>query len=251
MKLQFRHRCLPIIVGIISTIWLTGCETRSISDSGYRGASPYGSHLPASDSGFKGELSEFDVLGVQRDGQITEEQIGKALDAAARVRLRKGCSLLLIQSGAYQPDHPMTHALAKNFNVVPFDGRPETKSDKNPETYAKALRLAAARAGCEAVICYWGTLESARRNLESKSVSWVPVVGWVLPDERQHMRIRLKVAIVDVRSGNWTMFSPEAFDHRALSSMFNKEASDQGQVDKLKQSAYESAASDLAKLYTN
>ena len=229
---------------------LSGCgTTRSISDSGYHGEP---GHYGATEaSPFKGELNEFDVLGVQRGGTITEEEINKTLEAASRVRVRKGSTVLLIQSGAYQPDHPMTEALSKHVNVVPFSGQPDSAGDKSNASYAKALRLAAARAGCESVICYWGTLESARRNLETKTISWVPVVGWMVPDEKQYMRIHLKVAIIDVRSGNWTMFAPEAFDNRAISSMFNKEASDQSQVEKLKRLAYESAAGDLIKIYAN
>jgi len=251
MKNRLRQNAMLGIVLSTAVVIFTGCRTtRSISDSGYR--EPGHGHPSAhAATTLKGELSEFDVLGVRRGGAITDEEIGKALDASSRVRVRKGSSVLLIQSGAYQPDFPMTRALGKHINVVPFSGQYESGADKPDASYARALRLAAARSGCETVICYWGTLESARRNLETKSVSWVPVVGWMVPDEKQYMRIRLKMALVDVRSGNWTMFSPEAFDSKALSSFFNKEASDQGQVEKLKVLAYESAAADVIKIYAN
>ena len=250
MKNKLRHGAILGFVFSTAAVLLAGCTTtRSISDSGYRDSSHHG----AAHTGptFKGELSEFDVLGVRRGGVITDEEINKALEASSRVRVRKGSSVLLIQSGAYQPDFPMTQALGKHVNVVPFSGQYESGTENTNASYAKALRLAAARSGCESVICYWGTLESARRNLETKTVSWVPVVGWVLPDEKQYMRIRLKLAIVDVRSGNWTMFSPEAFDSKSLSSMLNKEAADQGQVEKLKRLAYEKAAEDVIKIYAN
>lgn len=250
MNNSFRHSFVIAISCGVLAITLAGCNaTRSISDSGYREPGHHGAAHAGST--FKGELSEFDVLGVRRGGVITDEEINKALDDSSRVRLRKGSSVLLIQSGAYQPDFPMTQALRKHVNVVPFSGQYESGTENTDASYAKALRLAAARSGCESVICYWGTLESARRNLETKTVSWVPVVGWMLPDEKQYMRIRLKLAIVDVRSGNWTMYSPEAFDSKSLSSLFNKEAADQGQMEKLKRLAYEKAAEDLIKIYAN
>jgi len=245
MKTQM-HYSWFLAVGLLAAGLLAGCHTRSISDSGYRSHSGYAGKT--ANAAYKGELSEFDVLGVRRDNQITDEQIHKALDAATRVRLRKGSSLLLIQSGADQPDSPMSRALSQHFNTVPFNGKPDFNSDIS---YTKALRLAAAQAACETIVCYWGALESARRNLETKTVSWVPVVGWMVPDEKQHMRIRLKVALIDVRSGNWTMFSPEAFDDRAISTLFTKSASDQAQVEKLKRLAYEAAANDLVKTYAN
>jgi hypothetical protein len=47
------------------------------------------------------------------------------------------------------------------------------------------------------------------------------------------------------------MFSPEPFEHAALSARIRRERSDQAQVQKLKQHAYAAAASDLLKLYAN
>ena len=230
------------LAALVFGLLLAGCTTRSISNSSYR-KSGLQAHRD-----FKGELSEFDVLGIEPQAPITEERIAQALESAARVKLRKGSSLMLIQSGAAYPDDPMRHALEKEFHVVPFSGQPPRKEN---ESYAKSLRLAAAQAGCEHVVCYWGVLESARKELSTKTISWVPIVGMVVPDEKQHMRIRLKVAIIDVRHGNWTLFSPDSFENRAISEKLGREASDQGQVEKLKRLAYEAAANDLMKIYSN
>jgi hypothetical protein len=228
---------------------LAGCESRSISDSGYRHHGYYGYYGEGGPkTGYRGELNEFNVLGVERGGQITEEQIVKSLDSAARIKLRKGSSILLIQSGALQPDPPMRRALETHFNVLPFSGQPPRT---NSESYAKSLRLAAAQAGCETILCYWGTLESARRDLDTKTISWVPIVGWMVPDEKQQMRIQLKMAVIEVRTGHWTMFAPESFERHAMSDMLSRESSDQGQVEKLKKLAYEAVAEDLTKIYAN
>jgi hypothetical protein len=225
---------------------LAGCASRSISDSGYRGSGWYG-HNHGSRA-YTGELSEFDVLGIQRGADITEEQIVKILEASAAVKLRRGSKLLLIQSGAAQPDEPMRRALEQQFSVVPFSGQPPRT---NADTYAKSLRLAAAEAGCEHIICYWGVLESAKKGMGTKTISWVPIVGLIVPDEKQQMRIRLKLAVIDVRGGRWTMFAPESFENRAWSEKLGREAADQGQVEKLKKLAYEAAAGDLVKMYAN
>lgn len=247
-SIQLALACLAAL----GLVWLTGCTTRSISNSGYRGGGGY-----YGNSMYRGELTDFDVLGVDRDQTISEVDIGKALDSAGREKLRRGSSVLLIQSGAMFPDEPMASELNRYLNVVPFTGVPtDTRrpGDSAPDTmmpanYSKSLRLAAARGGCENILCYWGVLESAREGLASKSLSWVPVVGWVVPDERQHMRIRLKIAIVDVRTGHWSMLTPEPFEDKSLSGLQSRENSDQRQVETLKRKAYETAARDLLRIY--
>lgn len=232
---------------LAAAMLFAGCSKRSISNSGYGGGGRSYYYCGNSDPFYRGELNEFDLLGVERGDSITDEQIGKALDASGRVTLRKGSSVLLIQSGAMQPDKPMSDAMEKHFVVVPFSGQPGAT---NVAGYAKALRLAAAQAGCETIICYWGALESATRGSEVKAVSWVPVVGGLLPDEAQFMRIRLKLALVDVRTGRWGMSSSGAFEDQSHSNRIGREASDQRQVEKLKQLAYASAADDVVKIHT-
>ena len=60
-----------------------------------------------------------------------------------------------------------------------------------------------------------------------------------MPDEKQHMRIRLKVALLDVRSGNWAVFSPKPFADARLTASPGRGDVDQKQVERLKQLAYE------------
>jgi len=128
--------------------------------------------------------------------------------------------------------------------------RQRTATDPEPLesfSYSKNLRLAAARAGAETLVCYWGTLESARRKMETKTVSWVPIAGWMVPDESQQMRIRLKLALIDVRTGNWRVVAPEPFTDKAWSTGFTRDSSDQKQVELLKRRAYEAGVKLLAK----
>ena len=64
------------------------------------------------------------------------------------------------------------------------------------------------------------------------------------------MRIRLKAAVIDVRSGRWLIFTPDSFEDEALSASFSRRASDQEQVALLKEKGYAAAVSDFVKVYT-
>jgi len=257
------QKLVATAIVVACSVLISGCSTRSISDSGYHSGNAWHGHYHGSPS-YKGELSELDVLGYDRKTKVTEEQIAQALDSAHQVKLSKGANVMVIQSGAYLPDEPVLKGLGQYFNVVPFTGQPDRfmqplylkvnlprELEPEPESYAKTLRLAAAQAGCQSIICYWGTLESAVRRHGTKTVSWVPVVGGLVLDETQYMRIRLKVAVVDVRSGNWAVFTPEVYENKALSGKIVREASDQSQVEKLKKLAYATAVEDLVKIYAN
>ncbi|MBI4595823.1 MAG: aminopeptidase, partial [Candidatus Tectomicrobia bacterium] len=217
----FRFPALIIIIALM----VSGCAKRSISDSGYRSESGYRSQA-SSNPFYKGELSEFQILGINPEAKITQEEINRALESKQRLTLPKGSSIMLIQSGAMIPDEPMVKALEKYYNVSVFSGVPLAQGGND---YAMTLRLAAAKGGFEKIVAYWGILETAQKGYATKAVSWVPFVGGVIPDEGQEMRIRLKVAVIDVRSGQWDMFSPAPFQNTAASARYTRESSDQDQ----------------------
>ena len=87
---------------------------------------------------------------------------------------------MLVQSGAIMPDDQMVRALESHHRIVAFSGIPTAPSNGN---FAPALRLAAARGGCEKIMVYWGILETAQKDLSAKTISWVPIVGGIIPDE--------------------------------------------------------------------
>jgi hypothetical protein len=234
--MRFAH-----LLCIAALLALAACATRSISDSGYPGRYGYGSSNPL----YKGELSEFDVLGVDAGKEVSDEEIASAfVENPQRRLLKRGDRVMLIQSGAMIPDPEMTEHLEKTFSVSVFTGVPEReKSDK--ASYSASLRLAAAKAGISTIFVYWGVLESGVENLGTKTVSWIPIIGAALPDEAQSMRIRLKVAAIDVKSGEWEIFTPKMMGDRSYSARINRGQSDQGQVLALKAAAYENLAGDL------
>jgi hypothetical protein len=263
---------------VLALVWTCGCKTntRSISNSGYSGQ--YGYQPPPR------ELEEFDVLGIERGQAISEEEIARASAQAQRVGILHGKTILLIQSGAIYPDGPMVTELEKSFHVVPFSGvaeepkgtsadetrvrtrnaviitesgnsttvplsaeKYETKKTAEAEkgNYSRFLRLAAARAGAEAIVCYWGILETENERLATKTISWLPGASWVVPDEREHLRIRIKMAVVDVRSGSWTVLSPDPIEAKAWSASSRREAVDQKKVEALKAKAYQATVARL------
>lgn len=221
---------------------LTGCATRSISNSGARDGC-YG----RSNDFYKGELSEFDVLGIRSEPLFGQSEINAALESEKEMSIENGSGILLIQSGALMPDEAMVESLRKNYKVAFLSGIPETIDGKS---YSSCIRLAAAKAGCETIVAYWGFLETTQKGLATKAVSWMPFVGGTIPDKNQLMRIRLKVAVVDVRTGQWDVFSPTAFQDNAMSARHTRESSDQDQVELLKERAYEAAAQEIATRYS-
>jgi hypothetical protein len=222
---------------------LAGCGTRSISNSGYEADSSRGRHVSQ-----VRELDEFQVLGINPKQGATEDEIKLALANRQPLNVRKGSNVMLVQSGAPMPDEPMRKSLERSFNVSGFTGVPVTGD--TPTAYATSLRLAAARAGCESIVVYWGVLETASENKATKNVSWVPFLGWGINDENQLMRIRLKVAVIDTKSGAWNMFSPEAIDDIGSSSYMSRKSSDQRQVETLKEKAYLATADDIVKRFS-
>jgi hypothetical protein len=263
MKNNMRNSKFPILA--VALLLFAGCAkyTRSISHSDYPERPSYGG--PRTGEGvtdpafeYRGELSEFDVLGISRDEMTSEADIRRALQNSSPVKLRPYSSILLIQSGALFPDGAMVTELNKHYRVVPFSGVPsvhrtvagiaQTESS-DPEGYSRTLRLTAARGGAEFIVCYWGMLESESDRLATKTVSWVPVVHQIVPDEKQHMRIQIKMALVDVRSGNWSVFSSKPFDDARVSTARRRGAVDQEQVERLKNLAYEASVTELVRAF--
>ncbi|MBC8325447.1 MAG: aminopeptidase [Verrucomicrobia subdivision 3 bacterium] len=234
----------PLLLILCVAACTIGCQTRSISNSDYHGSWMY-----------RGELSELEVLGVAADEQITEADIAAALEAEAKVTLRRGDRVVVVQSGAQFPDDPMLKALEPLYSVVPLSGVPTTdrryrEQPPGPkQPLDKSLRLAAAKAGAKTLIVYWGVLESGREEHGTKIISWVPVVGRMVPDEKQKIRIRLKAAVIDVATGTWEFVIPEAYDDTATSARLNREESDQAQVARLKVKGYEALAKALTARY--
>ena len=240
-KISALRRTVAISI-FLTALALQGCGVRSISDSGYQ-AESQGRFRPASNALYKGELTEFEVLGIASQTPASQEEINRSLEDRQRLTLPKGSPIMLVQSGAIMPDDQMVRALESHHRIVAFSGIPTEPSNGN---IAPALCLAAARGGCEKIMVYWGILETAQKDMSTKTVSWVPIVGGMIPDESQEMRIRLKVAIIDVKSGQWKTISPKPIQDTSVSARYSRASSDQRQVEALKSQAYAELANDIA-----
>lgn len=227
---------LPLL--LLLALALSGCETRSISDSGYRPGWGGGTS-----SLYQGELTELDILGAAPSQDATEANIGKALETAAMPKLKRGDRVIFIQSGAPVPDNAMLEEAARYLEIAPFSGTPP--GDK--AGMSQSLRLRAAQGGFRYIVCYWGVLESARVDNEGRVASWVPIFGYFIPDQKQQMRIRLKALILDVASGSWKMITPEIYNDAGASSGYSRETKDQRLVNALKEKGYKSLITDLLK----
>lgn len=233
------------ILPVLAALLLVGCAHDRSSD--YRRAD-YGSRK-ALKSHYNGghELADADVLG-SSSVKPSDEEIVKTLSRSSKVELRQGEAVLVVQSGETVPDPRMVTELNKHFRAIPFSG---VRSDwivgdsSDSPDYAKALRLAAAQAGAEKILCFWGSLEVANHDLSTKTITWLPVVDVIVPDQKDRVRVHLKMALVDVRSGSWTILRTEPMEGELLSTGWGREHLEPERVRELKKKSYEAAVNTL------
>jgi hypothetical protein len=204
-------------------------------------------------------LSELAVLGVDVGKKISESDIQEAVERRGTIKINRSDKLVLVQSGAQFPDDALMREAEKFYSVVPLSGIPsggnrayqwQQPSDKEAvPPLDMAFRLTAAKAGADTLIVYWGVIESAREGYATKTVSWVPIVGSLLPDEEQQMRIRLKAAIIDVKTGYWEMLIPEVYEDEVQTAGINRKEKDQKQVEVLKERGYKRLIADIQTRY--
>lgn len=193
------------------------------------------------------ELQDTDVFG-SAAAKPTEEEIAKALDRSSKVELRAGDGVLVVQSGKTVPDPRMVAELNKHCRAIPFSG---VRSDwisgdagDNPD-YARALRMAAAQAGAQKILCFWGSLEVARHDLSTKTITWLPVIDVLVPDQKDRLRMQLKTAVVDVRTGAWTLSRTEPLEDEAITTGWGREHLESPEVRRLQQKSYTLAVNSL------
>lgn len=148
------------------------------------------------------------------------------------------------------PDGALLAEIEKRHRPFPFSGLPATgrpTGEDQPRTdLSRELRLAAARGGCTHLLCVWGTIEAVRENQVTKSVSWVPIAGYLIPDETQRMRLRVRAVLMDVATGRWSVLTPPPAENAALSPGLLRGYSHDKQVYELKTRAYAALAEAMA-----
>jgi hypothetical protein len=224
---------------------LAGCET----NTNYRSADFSGNKTYKKGAAPGPQLKENEVLGLRNTRAVKDTDIERILNEASSLRIAEGSTILLVQSGVAHPDKEMVDALSKHFVVVPHTGVPnELRSDPDDDI-SKALRLAAAHSKAETLLVYWGHLEMMRDDLPTSLVSWVPVVDFTVPDEYQRVRMHLKAALIDVRSGNWATFRTEPIESDALTTRFAREHEQKWPIQNTKQRLYKNSVERILKAY--
>jgi hypothetical protein len=196
------------------------------------------------------QLSEASVLGL-KSAPVTDAEIASILDKTRSLKIAPGSSILLVESGSPQPDAPMTEELSRHFRVVSHTGVPsELTGDEKDGEAAKALRLAAAHSGSDTVLVYWGQLEMRKNDLPTEIVSWVPVVDFMVPDQYQRVRMSLRVAVLDVRTGQAAVFRTAPIENDLVSTRYAREHNTQWPLDRMRRKLYQTAVADLLRGYT-
>jgi hypothetical protein len=205
-----------LFLAMIASVLLVGCgTTRSISY-----------HTGNMNYQYGGELSQMDVIAsLSTDG---------AVDAAPSVALVAASRVILIQSGQQSPAVQMVSGLAEHLDIVPFSGVP-SRTGNNGVSW----RQAATAGGVHSVLVYWGSIETSYENRATKAISWVPLVGWGIPDEHQRMRVAISYVVSDVATGIWTTGSVASDATEVSTSLFSRQSDDERQIETLKQDAYD------------
>jgi hypothetical protein len=228
---------------LAGVVVFAGCGT----ERGYRSADL------SSDSAYRKtkspELKENDVLGLNVMGDIGDREIRQILEETRTLNVQQGSNILVVQSGAPHPDKEMTEQLARHFTVIPHTGVPAELNAEADGNISKALRLAGAHAKAETVLVYWGKMEIKRDDLPTGLVSWVPVIDFMVPDEYQKVRVYLKVALIDVRTGQWATFRTEPLEEQTLTTRYAREKEPNWPLGPVKSRAYEACVRKLLEGY--
>jgi hypothetical protein len=209
---------------LLALLLLPACATRSISDAGFP-------HAPGNrNSLYRGELSDFDVVG--RATPVGPVAGDLALPPRARI--------LVVQSGALFPDEVMMAAMGRHFEASAASGVPLL------DGYGEhGMLAAAARGGFDAVVAYWGMLESQQ---EVGASAWVPIAGLFFDSTTQKMRLRLRIVVAETKTGQWRSLLTAPLADERRTSIASSEGSDRDQVDAVKVAGYGAAADAVAAL---
>ena len=224
-------------VWVVSVILiLSGCSSVPISNAGF--SQHRSSHSRYADK----ELTELDVLGIPSTLLLDDDHITKTLSEKSAIELHPHSKLLLLQSGTDFPDSEMVQSMSQFWDISVLSGDSRNYPKENLNTI---LRYTAATGGNDFIVVYWGVIQSAKSDLHSKNVSWIPMLGWSLPDEETKMRVIVKFAIIDVKNGQWKTFQAEPIESAFLSSIHNREGKNQVQEIEIKRAIYAKVSEDF------
>lgn len=223
---------LHLCAAVLTAAALSSCVTTSLSDPG--------------GSGHSNDLSLYELTGQSGSTEVSEADIAAARSGGGRVGTlpARGARVLLVQSGAHQPDEELLAAYRPHCRPVVWDGRaPEREYDdkKKREVGAAAgrrLRLIAAQQGCSHVIVVFGEIQSDSHALPTSAVSWVPVVGNLIPSERSGTRLIAQAIILETGSPRYTSAAARPQQTTGITTDNGSDTINSRRAPKLKAAAY-------------
>lgn len=189
------------------------------------------------------ELTELDLLAVVPRVDPAADGGTQRPASVASPHLRRGDRFILIQSGAMLPDGAMLQEAGRYFEPSPVSGVPAAEK----QTYVESLRQRAAQGGYRYLVCCWSMLDSVREDSHGRVISWMPLVGRLVPDQTQRMRLTVRALVLDVTNGGWRTLSTEAegkgrYNHRTSAAEGDREL-----VPGLQARAYRALVAELLK----
>lgn len=209
-----RLTTLPSLLACTATLLISSCSLTSLSNPG--------------GSGHGRDLSLYELTGDRPDARISEKDIANALGGRSGSLPPRGGKILLVQSGAHQPDEELTAAFHPLCQSVAWTGQsPETvpennnshsssSNEKNADRAAadskgligRRLRLIAAQQGCSHVVVVFGEIQSASKDTASGAmIGWLPVVGNLVPAEHSGSRLFAQALVLETASPRYSIIT--------------------------------------------
>ncbi|MES2706879.1 MAG: hypothetical protein V4726_09790 [Verrucomicrobiota bacterium] len=202
----------PRIVSLLAStalLFTSSCESTSLSNPG--------------GSGHGGDLSLYELTGDKPNAQVSEKDIAAALGGRSGSLPRRGGKILLVQSGAHQPDGELSAAFQPLSQAVPWNGESQrtanSEKDKTAGSIGRRLRLVAAQQGCSHVVVVFGEIQSASQDLPTGSVvGWIPIVGDILPGEHSGTRLFAQALILETASPRYSIITASPREESGLTT---------------------------------
>ena len=230
----------PLFLIGAGVIALSSCTT-SLSDPNGRGHDR--------------DLDLYELTGQSAENGVTEADIaaaGRNANQAGSLPPRNA-RVLLVQSGSHQPDEELLAAYRPFCQPVIWNGRVASASDnpygsspnqtKLAGSHGRRLRLIAAQQGCSHVIVVFGEIQSDSQPLPTSAVSWVPVVGSLIPSERSGTRLLAQAFILETRSARFTTVAAKPQQKTGLTTDDGSSTINSRRAPQLKIPAYQELAS--------
>lgn len=177
---------------------------------------------------YKAVITEEDILENDVVDEITEEDIFQAIDLTEKsLKIPANAPILLIQAGRKEPNILLQKQLAKHYMISVFDGfkkkKPVYVKEEEPQgNYIKSLRLMAAKGGQTHIIIAWDKLESGKVNKDEINVNWKVCENGTLPSTTQFLRYKLHFIVINVKTGQWSMFNPVFYEESLYEKPYKK-----------------------------